>query len=116
MAVVIEGLAPHEMLAVRAAYAVFDAIDWKDGQWKTAGKAVYERFRSRLVVAAREAAMPAFVERLARKCGVAVPRIDADLFASLGGLDAEPALRFARENPGVLVAALRLFKESVRAS
>jgi hypothetical protein len=106
------GLEPHEQAATRFAYAIWKGIDWACPLWKTAGKDVYNRFESRVRTSARKQNLHEYLCKLAHKCHVSVPIIDKKTLVFALEVDEYLALKFAREQSGLLVAAIRAYNNN----
>lgn len=112
------GLKPYEATIVIGTHAVWRSMDLQCPLWKTAGVDIYDRFESRVRAAARELDVTSYVNRLARKCHVAVPNVGEAFFADARGMSVEDnkaAMDFARDQSGLLVAAMRAYKDDQKA-
>lgn len=112
------GLTESETVATLLAVSVWRQIHWDDGLWRGAGRALYQRFESRIRATSSEPELLSWVFRLATKCHVSPQLLDRKLIRQARMLDRDlqrDALRTVREQPGLLVSALRVLQDQRKA-
>lgn len=86
--------------------SVWSALDWQDSLWRDP-RACWDRFASRVRSASTAGDLGAFVATLARKCHVAVPRLDWRISEALNAADEPRCMRIIARDVELLVGLLR---------
>jgi hypothetical protein len=113
------GLTAPEMLVCELARAVWRLLDFEAPLWRSAGPMVYQRYETRIRASAYQPTVVDWVWRLATKCHVSPQLIPLELIRRARALDraeAVEALRVVREQPGLIVSAVRLLQDERKAA
>lgn len=112
------GLTPVEVVVCRLADAVRQRIDLDKALWRSAGSKLYQRFETRIRSTAYEPDPVRWVFRFATKCSVSPQLIPPELIERARALDrddARIAMKLLREQPGLVVTAVRALIDIRRA-